>query len=525
MNKKGFVFGLVIAIAIGLVITIGGIALITGLFTSKSFVILLTGILVVALTLIYVIPKAIQGNLTRQKIGFLLLILFTGITIIFISQTSLIGQSGLGTEIYYPQYGHLDCNLGRADYNLLEKIGLTTPQIITCGVGMNGYTDKCNFKMQIRGTNWYSIFSGVKFEKCNNNNECTLVTGASPIQGDYFQVAEVDLDSNNDGYIDTQDSNVYSTIKITPGSGLFTSTTYDIKVVGNAYYLKDTQGNNYVSSYPEGCNLLTIKNNLQQTNGHIASVVDSSNSQTSKFNYQQSANQIPFGGTVNYVWGLTKGITSNVIQHNGQNVYIEKTGFYDPIKTTDDGYNYVDWQHPISDPSIQCVPSNVFLCNADATLRSNPSQNVDGQSCSLVRGVNPNDFFKISETQCARFNCVNGVIQTSEKQTCAVCGQGYIYNSQNNKCVKVGDTGTGTIEHDQCNQKASQNPLLGYEWVTVTSEPSLFEKIITLGQAKSTTTGYCKATFLIYYIFGAIAIIFIIVIILLLKPSKKRKRK
>lgn len=377
----------------------------------------------------------------KSKFGTKLIIGIVGLSII----TAIVLMAGilpeqqtvLGYEdVYYPQYGRMECKLADANYNLYERTNINEPSTVTCGVGMNGYTNFCKYQVKFKGSSWYSIFNGIKFEQCNNAGSCTEISGLVPIKDSYFTVVEILLDANRDGYIDTQDSQVRSTIKITPKTGWFSNTVYDIRVLGNAYFLEDIQGNNYGTTYPEGCSLSQISTQAHEIN-----------TQSIRFNYQDSQQQVPFGRTINYVWGMTRGITSNVISHNGQTVYIERTGFYSPIKTADDGsYKYVDWQTQIPDSTIQCVPSNVYICNADATLRPTPSQDIDGQDCSLIRGVNPNDFFKKSETQCCRYNCVNGKIQTSECQSCAVCGQGYIYDSQTNQCKKVGDTGTGNTD-------------------------------------------------------------------------------
>lgn len=493
-----WVFVAVIAILF-LVVTVA----IGKIILSPKFIMNVAGIGLIVLTFMYAVPAALSGKFTKQKAWFVIGLIGVGAVLVFLGSGIVLNQAFGGTgTVYYPQYGNMECRLAAADYNLYEKTGQTTPITIKCGDNMNAYTNFCKFQISFKGSNILSVFDNVKFETCNNAGNCKYISGTKTLSG-YFDVYSINLDTNQDGYLDSADGDIYSTIKITPGSGWFSSTTYDVRVLGNAYRMYDTQGNGYVTTYAQGCVLSAAPSNLHET------VIPS------KLNYQDSSNQIPFGGVVNYVWGITPGITSNVIQHNSKWVYIEKAGFYSPILTSPDGYNYVDWHQQIPDATIQCVPSNVFNCNSDATLRTTPSQNVEGQDCSLIRGVNPNDFLKASTGQCCKFSCVNNKIVTSECQTCVTCAAGTTYNAQTNSCVNPIDTGNQNINNGICNTPF-ETP------VTVNS----YKTFWGIQYGSPTQTATCQTAGWIYaVILGAVVIIIVIIYVVTMKPTKKGKRK
>lgn len=521
MNKKAQFGEFAIPIIIGVVALVailffGTIFFASVLFSTK-FILNAAAFVIIIFAFMYAVRPAMQGEFTGKKAVFILILFAIAGILFMVADTSLFQQNEIGgsSVVYVPQYGNLMCGVADPNSFLAEGVALTQAKTFTCGVDMKGYTNHCDFDVRVNPESWAAnnlggiICSGTPafdLYKCDNNNNCQQLSGQVTTTG-YQQVYSADLDVNHDHYINTQDAGAFSSLKVIPHQGAICKFAIDVQVRGPIYYLYDTAGNNYKTAYEQGCNLLDI------AGIHATSATG--------FNYQMSANQIPFGNVVNYVWGMVPVITSNVITHNGQQVYIEKAGWYDPIATTSDGIKYADWHNAVPDATIKCVPSDLFLCNADATLRTNPSTNLDGQSCSILRGVNPGDFFRYSETQCARYTCTNGLIVTSEKQNCAICGQGYQNDITTNTCVKVGNTGTGQIGKAECDAKAKASPWLGYTWVETSNNPGFWASLFG---AKPTTSGYCKPAFFLYYIFGVIGIILVLGILYLLKPDKKKKK-
>lgn len=534
MNNKGFLtIGLILAIAVGILIVIVGLGSFIGILFSTKFMLIAIGVTIVIMTIIYLGATALKSDtaFTNKKVGLISIFLLVGVLFIFSGVGNVFSTSFAGNAIYIPLYGSMTCDLARSDYNLFEKFAQTTPLAVECGKEMNGYTDTCNFQIKIKKTTSWSLLSaGVKIEKCNHAGDCkesTILAGKIPnIENTYYTFSDAKLDVNNggagDGYIDSQDGDVYSIIKITPLSGiLFAKINYDVRVLGNAYYLKDSLPNGYGTTYLEGCNLLNIN-----TQAHITK------KDFVEFNNQQSANQVPFGKSIYYVFGYTQVITSNVIMKGGKQIYIQKAGYAMPIKVAEDGYKYADWQNEYRDDSIQCLPSNVYVCNVDATIRKTPSQDVSGQDCSIIRGVPKNDYLKISETSCCKFSCVNNKLQTYSCEKCAVCEQGYAFDQTNNRCVKVGSTAAGiTDEKSLCEAKAKANPFLGYIYIEKTTQANTFDKIKyygtfgIFGTNQPTVTTSCSPTYIIYYVLGAILIVIFLVLISILKSKKKKVKK
>lgn len=499
-NKKG-----ILPLFMLVVVTIIAVLLIgLFLFTAKYRWIFIGIAILVAV--IYLIGKAFQssGEFSRNKLAIILIL--SGIGLFFIFGSGYIQQTGFASEVVYvPQYGSMKCDLARSDFVLYSANKLTTQKSITCGVNMNGYTDSCNFQIQVPSSSITNVGAGYQIQKCNNAGDC-IDTSGNLNTNTWTSVYNINIDINRDGYIDSSDGDPYSTIKITPKAGWFGLggiKPYDIQVLGNAYYLEDIQGNGYGTTYSEGCNLLQI-----DYNAHITK------KEFTKFNYQQTQNQVPFGKRIFYVWGMTPAVTSNVITKYNKKIYIEKSGYYNNILIAQDGYKYVDWQNPIPDNSIECVPSNLYVCNADATLRKTPGQDVTGQDCSLIRGVPPTDFLKISTDQCCKFKCVNNKLQFYGCEKCAVCSQGYSYDLANNRCVKVGDTGTGP--HDsECSWYQDKSPQ--------TEDCGLFGYRKLLGNC-IVIAPTCKTAGWVYAIIAGGVIIIIVLILILLTPKSRKKK-
>lgn len=506
-NKKAFIpvlaAGAMAVLVVGIIIAI----VLMMIFTSLKWNLVVGGGVIV-MTFIYAVPALLQGDFNKGKVIFVGILFFSGIVLILAPQMGIM-QETLGSEIYLPSYGELRCELKDSNYLLYSKSNFADATTVTCGKDMKAYTNYCDFRLKITPSSWLSktgLCQKYSTEyRCNSAGDCQEIKTIS-ISNVYQSVYTVRLDANGDGYIDSADSGVYSTFKTIPYQGALCKFNLDLEVVGNAYKLEDNQPNGYGTDFNEGCNLLNIN--------PLAHVVKK---EFVKFNYQQAQNQVPFGGRIFYVWGLQKALTDNVIMHEGKQVYVQKAGCVMPILTAQDGFKYADYRtEDCSHTDIECTPASIYYCNADGTLRKTPSQDVTGQSCSILRGVPANNFLKASETECCKFKCVNNIAEKYECETCAICKEGEAYNQENNVCVKVSDTGVSS-ENLNCKLWETEK-----EYTTTTYK---WYNYIGIGSPSQETGKKCVVSSLVW-ILGAVFILFLIIIVLLLTPkSKKKKRK
>lgn len=468
---------------------------------------------VIVLTFIYVLPAMMAGSVTRQKIAIILICFAVGGVMIFAGNSGFMQSFSDADAIYVNTYGKLTCQLVDGNYPLIPGMDssgwLTIPdgtsKTVSCGQDMNAYTNTCTFKL--RNDQFWASLCTIKAEKCNNAGCVSLGVVGGNNEEVLFTTL---LDSNRDNYIDSVDGDPYKTLKVTVGR--FCTNGVKIAAFGNAYRLYDDSSNGYRTTYSQGCSLSGLRSSLSASQ-HLVANPPKTN--------MQGSDQVPFGGTLLYVDGATKVISSNIITQGSQRYYIQAPGFKIPIKTAVDGTKYANYQDQVADNNIECLPANVYTCNTDATFRDIPSQDVEGQDCSAIRGIPNNQFVQTSDTRCCLTSCVNNKIVYNSCEACVTnCPAGYAIDNTNNICVKVSDTSINT-NISTCELKAKNQPWMG--WSDVTKQPSTIKKIITLGFAKPVTT--CEATFLPYYIWGIVGLGLVGAIYSLLKPQRRNVRK
>ncbi len=116
------------------------------------------------------------------------------------------------------------------------------------------------------------------------------------------------------------------------------------------------------------------------------------------------------------------------------------------------------------------------------------------------------------------WTCANGVF-TMMQCTCGVI-------DGISQCVEEGGVGNGQLSADRlaCEQRAQDQPFLGWTFRVTIEEPSLFQKIITFGLAQDTVTGQCIPSFLMFYVIGGVILLLVVVGLILFLPKRKRKR-
>lgn len=402
---------------------------------------------------------------------FVLILVLVGAFVYFgFSQTS-IGDS----NILIPFYGTLKCDLASTDVTNIEEIVPNDDNwyYYACGnlkaktsdgfkLSKGVYHNVCKF--YVSPVSGGGIDVDFKVCKTGSTSECKDLTITS-FGSAYRLVHTAILDGNNDGVVDTKDSDEYTVLAVKYGRGFFLEgeNQLSMKVDTNAYYLEDISGNGFTLTKEQGCDLSQLDEDL-----HGITVLK-------EFNKQLGASQVPFGKVWNYVWGVVEAQSSNVIVRNGVSVYVQQVGQYCPIKEAVDGQKYVDINDCRQDSSIECVPSNLYVCNSDATLRDEPGSDVEGQDCSILRGVPSDIYLQKDENTVCLFKCVDGEVKATDCVDKVFCGSGQIYDSEHNKCVVPGvtapepkDTGSGECE----DFKAIKTPL--GEWNVIPDFECIF---------------------------------------------------
>lgn len=106
------------------------------------------------------------------------------------------------------------------------------------------------------------------------------------------------------------------------------------------------------------------------------------------------------------------------------------------------------------------------------------------------------------------------------------------FGCSDNKCLKEGEENINPIPpeltpKEMCDQKAKDQPLLGWTWVESETTQGRGPLGIggLIGLKKTIITGECKASFIIYYIIGGVILILLIIMINLLLKKKYRIRR
>ena len=207
-----------------------------------------------------------------------------------------------------------------------------------------------------------------------------------------------------------------------------------------------------MTEYTQGCDLDQIDAFTKNT----VSLLD----ETAFNEYGGKNTQVPFDRTLNYIWGSILADTSNIIDKKGANsedtdddgipnVYIEEAGYYVPIKKAVDGKLYADIHNPVKDSSIECVPTNVFVCNEDATLLDNPTTDVTGQSCDILRGVPTNEYIPVGGGVACEFSCIDGKEAQQNCEEIPDCAE--VYDAENNECLESGSAVAGIVKEVKTN--------------------------------------------------------------------------
>ena len=225
---------------------------------------------------------------------------------------------------------------------------------------------------------------------------------------------------------------------------------------------------------------------------------------------------------------------------NNQEAYCSNKNIYkiDAIVTGSATYKIVNYNKQLSsveccsgdfESSRQCVNNRwVELPKPDEPITASNSV-----QCSAIKQCPGFEFSPYDSNTLVKYVCRNSLCVPETKDvectTNIQCsGSTPVCDTLTYECVSAPAPQISQaiiLTKSQCEQKAKDNPLLGYSYIETTIKPSLIQEIITFGFAKNKIIGECKATYVNYYIIAGIVIVLGTVTIILSMPKKKRRRR
>lgn len=131
-------------------------------------------------------------------------------------------------------------------------------------------------------------------------------------------------------------------------------------------------------------------------------------------------------------------------------------------------------------------------------------------------------------SNCDSENACIEIVEDSKKVD-EECGDGFCQISESSTTCPQDCFISGEDPNEElrilCDQKARDQPLLGWTYTETTKKPSILKEIITLGFAKEKIEAECKARFVPYYIFAIAFFLIGVVAIFVFDPKRKKRRK
>jgi len=632
-NKKGQIgTGVIIAIAVGLVILIVGITLGFSLIFSKGFIFYLLGGGLIALSIIYVVPAALNSDLTNKKIGLVFGLFGVGLVLILIpmlglSQTMLVGSisnvdvenggskvlvtasTGGGQALSITFSPNVINSYIQSEGYQATKTSTLTAEYLSQQLKYNFVPDSNSRIMLVKDSGSVTTLPFINsLTTCKNkypNSIAAVITSAFTAhcwetyangEIEYFiggQQNAYTIRFNLDGQ--TADLTQSSSSITLPGAVInFGGNLLENNIVnkpdGRIFHV-DTSW--YLLAPDAYSNVNTAYNTFLQTlvSDAVGGALTQTQFDTAKAIYYEKVNNnidprddlyISSNSNIQSV-SFSEGVMSvnlkqpvfkptftilldatkvGIIQLTGvpkinsciNSQMFEQAG----SKSVSASISNIGTQEGTFDFSVTCdnpqmsgsansldfsagstktvnfqlnggntgTSTNTGTCTLKVTDKSSQKS----VSCSF--GVSVKYYSAITE-------CIPGTTQCSgdgkSAMTCNDDGNWETTQCVNNcgplssgfGCLIVPCTeNCGEDEQTACEAKAVTNPLAGYTWVETTTQPSTLTKIFTLGFAKPTTTAYCKAAYIPYYILGSVIIVLAVLITLLLrKPAIKSSLK
>jgi len=220
----------------------------------------------------------------------------------------------------------------------------------------------------------------------------------------------------------------------------------------------------------------------------------------------------------------------NFVEYEGKTGYCLNRRIYSIATVNTESYTYriVDTNlNTVLKPSVDCCPGE-----KEPTRKCNDNfewEELEGSECSFFNPCAGAEWYPSGKPkELIRYECVNGycvpktkIEECTSDTDCIGNPKGNICDTKTWECTTLPvpepepDLLTPTSKAD-CDRKAIDQPYLGWTWI----EKEHCGFWCNLGLSKPTTTSYCKATFVIYYVLGGIAILFLGAIIITMRRKK-----
>lgn len=374
------------------------------------------------------------------------------------------GTDSKPTTIYEPNFASGRCQLASSDTTL-------TNGVIDSAVSGKRYssyytvvemqclanTDKCkSFTVQNSAGSIYRAKCPLNAVITNIDDLKARCTGYEGIGATLFSLpyylGEYDFNVNTDYFKNNEKLVIVHAGLIAPKSGDFVTT-----IKADRYDLQGVQGNGLTTTASGTCNLKYLNQNIDISQKDIADM--KARGDLSGFE------DVLFGKSFNYIAGMKQTLDSvNLVQKDGNWVYIQSVGKVCPLDKTKAGLIYADCRTPISAPEIVCIP---FQTAGNKQCSQDGTKWVAELTCNSYGAGLPSGQVKVNNQLCETI-CSGGVIKYVNCKTLITCPEGSLFNYAQNKCVSTGDVTTPITEGCKVDSDCtnSTDPF----WITRTCE-------------------------------------------------------
>ena len=518
-NKRGqisIVLGVASLIVIGVIIAI--IIIGAGVFFNMIIhnILLIVGLLILIFGMIFGVSKA-----EKPIPAIIIVVVLSGI-FIGVQFSGLIPQTALPSGNYYqvPTINYYECAPASQKVSSPPiSISSTGSGFVTCPSN----SDECDVVIKITGTGTIdNILYAYRlmYQICDiSTGSCQsqIATKITPYKDAEFTIKNNMLKSQKI-FIDFQ-----RRLAILPeGVGYG-------DIVGASYYFNYKPfilwkngpfiGRVEYSSVTQGCTFTTAdKNALIDAITNSKAILSQTSTNDNTLQPYKTRN---FAGT--FIPVSTENV--DTVTYNGQPGYCMNRQIFSvaTLQTNSGIYNIVDtnFNNQLAS-SVTCCPSEkepTRNCNDNfqwVDISQTPGQ--PSGSCSLFNPCAGIDWQPSTTAKTlVRYNCINSQCVAETKTVDCTsnndCVSGTTCDTLTYTCVLVPGGENGTNEKDDkisCELKAQTQQFLGYEWISQGTTSCGFFCSIGFSQPKTTTTSYCSATFLIWWVVSGLVLVIII---------------
>lgn len=529
MDKKGFVF--TATAAIFFVILMAGVVALAAFVLSGTLRWILIGIAVMV-GFVYVLGQAMTSqDFTTNKI--VVLLIFLGVGLFFIFGSSFL-QIQLGDNFVKPQWARLEC-APTDSYEGVYIKWLDQESLFKCDAN----TAECRFTVEHTGSGIFVKSLRTKYSECDlNGNNCGFTNSLHLDDGEKKTLPRINVGRS-------YKFDVSCLLCIGENYGKVTQDWKPWKVyrfVGGAKFEQHS----------------------------ISCSIGSSDKGNILFEDRGITELSKTGGEgqkwINYVNDWVYGPASNIFDYNGEEVYCTAGAVYDIVElrvadgsikkvdptytgTREDGTILRGLGNKIS--NVECCP-NEPSCTDDfeyVKVDDTTQECFSNIQCFNAGGPVPVSGTSYVIYQCINDQCVKSAQISTECTTNAQCDQGQICDlstTNYGQCITqttgpyCGDNICQSDENIvlcpvdckdlltnvECNQKAIDQPLMGWTWVEEKTEVGIGPLGIgkLFGFTKEITTGECKAKLLPIWIISGMVFLIIILIFIVVISRRSPKR-